>query len=114
MDINHSENDWGILVQPRGDLDIASRQELSELPCLSNCRNNVIIDLAEVDYMDSSGLGALVQVIRLFRKENYDLILCSPTKSIEQLLQFTSVDKIVRIFENREQAIEALLESKNI
>ncbi len=57
----------------------------------------LMINLSNVTYMDSSGLGCLISILKSVRAIGGDLILCSINHQVKQLFQLTSVDNIFRI-----------------
>ncbi|NQU42086.1 STAS domain-containing protein [bacterium] len=106
MEIIREKTSWGILLKATGNLDVSSRGDLADLPSLKSCEEDVILDIAAVDFMDSSGLGTLVQVIRRFRDSDKHFVLAAPTEPVMQLLRLTSVDQIVPIAGTVEEAVE--------
>lgn len=70
--------------------------------------NKLIIDLAEVEYCDSSGLSAILLAYRILQSEEGHIRLVSPTKNVRGLIEISQLDRILPIFENVELAIEDL------
>ncbi|BDU50643.1 STAS domain-containing protein [Haliovirga abyssi] len=71
------------------------REELSEM--IDNGVKEIIIDLRNVEYVDSSGLGVLVSTMKRLKKINGKMILLSPKNAIKQVLELTSLDKVFTI-----------------
>ena len=67
----------------------------------------VVVDLNEVDYIDSGGLGILVGLWVSARNKGGELKLVSPTQRIKELLRRTSLDKIFRVYGNDDEAVAA-------
>jgi anti-sigma B factor antagonist len=67
---------------------------------------NILLDLEEVSYIDSAGLGELVSCNALVDAQGGDLKLVHLQKKIRGLLQIT---KLITIFETFEDETEALL-----
>jgi anti-sigma B factor antagonist len=65
----------------------------------------VLIDLAAVSYVDSAGLGELVQAYSTTRNSGGSLRLFSPTKRLQDLLVVTD---LVRMFDKYEDETQAL------
>jgi len=53
--------------------------------------------------MDSSGLGALVQSLKMTREVNVKLLLCSFNDQIKMLFELTGMDRVFEIFHGREE-----------
>jgi anti-sigma B factor antagonist len=64
-----------------------------------------LIDLASVDYIDSSGLGELVTSFTTVRKQGGQLKLLNLTRRVHDLLQIT---KLLTVFDTFEDEAEAL------
>ena len=62
-----------------------------------------MIDFKNVSFMDSSGLGALVLSLKTVRAAGAKLFLCSVNEQVMMLLQLTDMDKILKIYESREE-----------
>ena len=68
----------------------------------------VALNLSEVPYVDSAGLGSIVTGLRLLRKKGGNMTLCCVQPRVSQLLELTNLNGVVASFENEEAAIEAL------
>lgn len=93
-------------VRPVGRLDLLSaaaiKQDFAAIVAAGHCR--LIVDLAEVPFMDSSGLGALIGGLRAARLAGGDLRLARPTEQIVLLLELTTLDRVLRPYPTLEAA----------
>ena len=91
--------DGTVRVAVRGEIDIASSDELrSALLGLSDQgARQVTVDLSDLDFIDSTGLGALIRVLKHYRAQGGDLKLASPTRPVQKVLEITSLDKLFQI-----------------
>ena len=84
------------VIKPAGILDGAQanqlRQQVSEL--LASGNNLVLLDLADVNFIDSSGLGALIAVLKMLRTAGGDLYICSLAAPVQHLFTLTRMDGI--------------------
>jgi len=67
-------------------------------------RYNIVINLTGTDYLDSSGLGAIVSKIAQTRSNNGDIRLASVNEYVMNLLELTHINQIIKIFDTPEQA----------
>ena len=67
-------------------------------------RYNIVINLAGTEYLDSSGLGAIVSKIAQTRSNNGDIRLASVQEYVMNLLELTHINQIIKIFDTPEQA----------
>ena len=68
----------------------------------------VLVDMSGIDNVDSTGLGELVGYLQRFEKDGRRLGLLRPHRRIQSLLRLTRLDEIFPIFDDRDEAIEAL------
>ncbi len=62
------------------------------------------IDLSEVRYMNSSGIGVLITILTRFRNKGGEVVLIKPSDQIRKLLVITKLNAIFTIVENEEEA----------
>ena len=68
---------------------------------------SVIVDLADLRYISSSGLRVFMLVSKERRIQHRGMALCSLSDSVEQVFGITGIDKIIPIYESRSDAIAA-------
>ncbi len=69
------------------------------------------MDIREVPFVDSAGLGALVGGIRRLREAGTSVALCCNTPSVRRLLAVTGFDRMVPIIGTLAEAEEAIAPS---
>jgi anti-anti-sigma factor len=67
----------------------------------------LVLDLAQVSYVDSGGLGALVGVLTSTRAASGDLRLAAPNERVSRVLRTTHLDKVFHIHATAEEAAKA-------
>ncbi|HVA74802.1 MAG TPA: STAS domain-containing protein [Acidimicrobiales bacterium] len=96
------------VCHPRGDLDaftvVRFRQAIAEVPSASV----VIIDLSDVPFIDSAGLGALVGGIRRIRDLGGEAVVSTNRPVHRSLLHTTGFDRIVTITDDVAGAVDVL------
>ena len=81
----------------------------AELALLSKSSiNNIIIDLSNTKYCDSSGLSALLLANRLCKDTNGMFILCGLQDNVQKLISIAQLDKVLNIAENKDAAISQI------
>jgi anti-anti-sigma factor len=81
-------------VQLEGEVDMdSSEQLLDSLLCASTAHGpcNVVVDLRDVTFMDSSGIQALVRADQALRDDGSHLVLCGPSRMVRRLLELCGV-----------------------
>lgn len=69
---------------------------------------NVILDLAEVKYVDSSGLSALLVGNRLFSEDGGIFILASINDHVLKLIKISQLNNVLNLLPSVEEAIDAV------
>ena len=78
-----------------------------EIEKLTHVRKSVVLQLAEVSYVDSGGLGALVRLRNLLRFDGGDLKLCQLSPFVLQVLTATKLIGVFHTYASEKEAIEA-------
>ena len=98
--------DSGTIVKLTGDIDMHRSRGVHQ-SLLDLCREQpakLVLDLREVDYMDSSGVGTLVDIYRKVNAYKGMLALVGPNPRVRNLFQITKLDHFFRIFATSEEA----------
>lgn len=69
-----------------------------------------IIDISELRYINSSGIGVLITVLTKFRNKGGELYLVNPSESVKKLLIITKLNAIFSVADTKESATEKLKE----
>ncbi|NDJ25345.1 anti-sigma factor antagonist [Nostoc sp. B(2019)] len=93
------------VLEPSGILDGIRgnqlRQEVSEI--IKNGSDILLIDLKDVKFVDSSGLGALVSAMQMVRKAESKLFVCSVNDQVKMLFELTKLDRIFQTFADQDE-----------
>lgn len=110
LEIEIDRSDEYTACRPKGEIDAYTvgqfRESLSELADVPR----LVIDLSEVPFMDSAGLGALIGGIRRTRDAGGEVVVGCSRPTLTRLLHTTGFDRIVPVAESFEEAV-ALFES---
>ena len=95
------------LVTVSGRVDSNSSPELDQKlkDELNNGNNNLIINLASVDYMSSAGLRAIVSALRNSKKNGGNLILSAPSARVREVLDLAGMESLFDIKSHDTEAI---------
>jgi anti-anti-sigma factor len=88
----------GILDGIRGN---ELRREVSD--ALANKTEILLIDMKGVNFIDSSGLGALVSAMQMTRNANAKLFVCSISAQVRMLFELTKMDRIFQTFADQDE-----------
>jgi len=101
------------VCRPKGELDAFTvsqfRESLAELATSAR----LVIDLSEVPFIDSAGLGALIGGIRRTREQGGDVSVACNRSTLIRLLRTTGFDRIVTVADSVDEAASALVRTDN-
>lgn len=97
------------LCRPVGELDAYTVSQFREALAELGTAKRLLIDLSEVPFMDSAGLGALIGGIRRAREADGEVSVACSRPTLTRLLHTTGFDRIVPVTETVVDAAEALL-----
>lgn len=84
---------------------VVFKQEI--LSMIEQGKNYLLLDFSQVDFIDSSCLGALVSMLKTLNNRG-DLALCSLNSNIQNMFKLTRMDRIFTISSDRESALKLI------
>lgn len=117
VQIGDREREGVVLIDLKGRLvageNVAAlREKVASL--VTGGRINAVLNLANVDYIDSSGLGALVMCFTTLRKAEGKLKLLNLTRRNIELLVLTKLETVFEVFDDEQQAINSFFPNREI
>ena len=88
-----------------GEGSVVLRDTIRDL--VSKGKNKILLNLADVTYIDSSGIGELVSAFTTVRNQNGELKLLKLTKKVHDLLQITKLYTVFDIKDDEATAVQA-------
>lgn len=87
-------------VKLKGEVDIYTSNEFKEnLQQISSEGEiyDIHMDFSELDYIDSTGLGILIGVLKRLKQNDKDVYIINPKNNIKKLFSITGLDKIFKM-----------------
>ena len=72
-----------------------------------------IIDISEVRYINSSGIGLLITILTKFRNKGGEVFLMNPSDNVKKLLVITKLNAIFQIVSSENEALDYLKKNLN-
>jgi anti-sigma B factor antagonist len=88
-----------------GEGSVVLRDTIRDL--VSKEKTKILLNLADVTYIDSSGIGELVSAFTTVRNQNGELKLLKLTKKVHDLLQITKLYTVFDIKDDEALAVQA-------
>ncbi len=96
VEFSAREGDGHVVVVLSGELDVAeAAQVAASLAVVATTGRDVIVDLEGLEFIDSSGLAALVRARQHVRRAGCDLLLAAPQ---QQVLRILAVTRLIDVF----------------
>ncbi|SDH80942.1 anti-sigma B factor antagonist [Alteribacillus persepolensis] len=106
LDIRTEEKNGQDILYVGGEVDAYTAPQLRESlkPLTEKDIPNVIVDLADVDYIDSTGLGIFIGALKSVNANEGSLKLIGLNARVKRLFSITGLDEVMDISEEREEA----------
>jgi anti-sigma B factor antagonist len=109
MQISKVKQQDMIIFNVKGDIDINSSPEVRKVfEELTNAKEKkLLLNLKDVEYVDSSGLATLVEVLKRSKVYGGKLKICNLSGKVRGLFEITKLDKLFDIYDTEEKAVAA-------
>ncbi len=87
------------VVHVTGEVDLETAGDLKSrlLALAGDGAQYITVDLANTDFIDSTGLHALVVALRMLREQGGDLVLQSPSRNAARVLELSGLSTVVKV-----------------
>ena len=97
----------GVILDMTGDLTYASREQFKsavESVRQKGCRH-LILNMAEVRFVDSSGLGLLALVSQNFKMAQGRVSMLKPQSYVREIMTLANIPKLIPVYDNEQDAL---------
>jgi anti-sigma B factor antagonist len=103
-----TEQDGCIVIALDGEIDLETAPAVRKA-LLDHLKKgkNLLIDLAQVSYIDSSGIASLVEGLQMARKQGHDLALVAVSQRAHRVLELARLDKVFTLHADIASALAA-------
>jgi anti-sigma B factor antagonist len=107
MELKIRKNGDNYIIDVNGEMDLYNSYKLKELvmKMLEKKVTRFIINLQGVDYIDSSGIGALIYICSTIRKMNLRLVITNIHGSVKKVIELTKLMGYFPISSNIDEAL---------
>ncbi len=93
MELKIRKNGESYIIDVNGEMDLYNSYKLKELvmKMLEKKVGRFIINLENVDYIDSSGIGALIYICSTIKKLNHKLVITNIHGSVKKVIELTKL-----------------------
>ncbi|KKK57483.1 hypothetical protein LCGC14_3054010 [marine sediment metagenome] len=110
LKIDVEEQDGVMLLKLDGEVDVYTAPKLKSrlVDLVDQGKFKIVVDLEQVDFMDSSGLGVLVGGLKRVRSHEGAIALICTQENILKIFRITGLVKVFPIFDDQDQAIQSV------
>ena len=103
--IQHHDQD--VVMELAGEIDMKCSAKIKDKfkEIFRQKPRSVIVDMTEVNFMDSSGLAVLVGALKQSRINNSELKLAGLTKDVKGIFEICRLETIFQIFDTTDEAL---------
>jgi anti-sigma B factor antagonist len=117
LDIQNREHENIIILDLKGRITVgpeatALREKVAAIPTSGS--RNLVLNLQQVDYIDSTGLGALVIVATTLRKTGGNVKLLNLNRRNIELLIMTKLATVFEIFNDEQDAVNSYFPDRKL
>lgn len=96
------------VIELEGEVDLSTSPLFKETVyrLIDSGKRDVVIELDGLDFMDSTGLGVLVAVLKKMSMEGGRLRLVCSKRSILKVFNITGLDKVFSIYDNLQRCLD--------
>jgi len=116
MEISRRDDKMVAILSLSGRLDLANGNKLKDdiKEILSSDRTSIHLNLKELEFVNSSGLGAMVSVMKEIRLHRGRLTLSDMADYVREVFDITQLSHIFEIFPSEEEALSSYLTAAQI
>lgn len=95
--LNTKNKFWKVSLE--GELDVSTADELKKyLHKLVDEKNiDIRLNLQDLDYIDSTGLGVMIGILKRLKIENKEVYIEKPKNNVRKIFNITGLDKIFKL-----------------
>lgn len=108
--MNNPDQQIPRVVELSGRLDAASLQDKKKelMEHLTAERSHLVVNLREVSFIDSTGLGFLVSIGKIQETSGFEMVFCEVPEQARLLFELTRLNQIFDLFDTQSTAVSAL------
>lgn len=98
-----------LVVKIKGELDLLTAEtfrNLVERALSQENAQNLILDMEQLDFIDSSGLGVILGRYRRIREQGGNMAIVGVKPHVKRILELAGIMGIVKVYQQTEQALQ--------
>ena len=106
LDVTVRKLDGTAVVAVAGEIDVYTSPVLQErlVEVLRDGFSSIVLDLSEVTFLDSTGLGVLITALKRCRSAEGDLVLVTAQPNVLKVLEITGLNDVFKVHDSVDDA----------
>jgi anti-sigma B factor antagonist len=98
------------LLAPSGEVDVVTAPKLGRrlLALLEEGKRRLVVDLSDITFIDSAGIGVLLNARRQICHRHGELVVVCPNERVRRSFQIMGLTEHLRIYRSRREALAGL------
>lgn len=111
LETGFSEIDGMKVLDVAGEIDVYTAPQFKDAvnSIINSGEKHLIINMADVTYMDSSGFGTLLSAVKRIRPQGGTVNLVKCNSAIDRILRITRLNTVFATYDNVSDAIKAIV-----
>lgn len=100
-----------LLIRLKGELDHHTADQLRQQADSAMEKHDIkhiVLNLEELHFMDSSGLGVILGRYKKVKKNNGEMIICAISPAVKRLFEMSGLYKILKVAHSEKNALQSL------
>lgn len=105
LDVKALDRFLSITPQAKSIETFNSREfKIKVIDLINQNHNQIILNLSEVDFIDSNGLGSLIAILKLLTAQQGKIVICGAREPIKRIFNLTRLNQVLQLVESEEDA----------
>jgi len=103
-----TEGEATAVLSLAGEVDVANAGQVRDaaLTLMSGGTKHLVVDLNATEYMDSTGLGTLVGLLKRMKESGGDVVIAVARPRVRRLFEITGLTQVFRIYDDVAAALK--------
>ena len=114
MNISHKFDNHICILEPVGDIfRVESQKFLEYLESLlaSTSVQGMVINMKQVDAIDSAGIGAILSIRKKLITQEVRCVVCNLARRVQEVFHFTKLLDLIRVYSTVDEALDSFTEA---
>lgn len=115
MDLETRKSGEVLIIKPLSkniDVTVSNYFKGIVIDLINQGNSQFLIDFSAVTFIDSSGLGSLISILKNVSYNNGNIALCNVQNTVMNMFNLTRMNMVFKIFPTEKEAFDYLMKSK--